>query len=296
MVTNIKDQKIPKRLLSSIIKKETIPSALLFYGPPGVGKFTLALDFACEIIGNTNKIKRGSHPDTLTIFPEFKEYEHDEIFKIRKAGEYYKLRYSKASISIDTIREIQNYAYLTPMESNWKIIVILQAENMSINASDAFLKILEEPPKNVLFILITPNPHLLSETIISRTLNIRFQPLLPKIQRQIIGELNIKHFGRGIEETFLLREMREMEDELDRIFFQTPKKVRIKNWSENSEKQRRIEFLLLCLWKMVEYKYKNGDLNSHRAYKIFSYLKKAYEYYYSNITAEKIIFYLYLKI
>jgi len=296
MITHIKEQEIPKKMLSSIITKKTIPQALLFYGPPGVGKFSLALDFASKIIGNKKKVEKGVHPDVLTIFPKFEEYKYDEIFKIRKSGEYYKLRYSKASISIDTIREIQNYAYLTPMESDWKIIIILQAENMSMNAADAFLKILEEPPKNVLLILITPNPHLLTETVISRTFNIRFKALLPEIQSQIIEELDVKHFGRGIEETLMLREMRNMEDELDRLFFQTPKNVRIKNWSEDLEKKWRIERLLLYLWKMVEHKYKNSDIETDRALRIFSYLKKAYEYYYSNITAEKILFYLFLKI
>ncbi|TEU00037.1 MAG: AAA family ATPase [Candidatus Stahlbacteria bacterium] len=296
MKTHVKGQEMVKKLLSSMITKRTIPPALLFYGPPGVGKFSLALDFAGEIIGNKKKIERGVHPDTLTIFPDFEDYKYNEIFKMRKSGEYYKLRYSKSIISIDTIREIQNYAYLTPMESTWKMIIIIQAENMNINAADAFLKVLEEPPKNVLFILITPNQHLLSETIISRTLTIRFHPLLPELQQQIIKDLNIKHFGRGIEETLLLREIKDLEEELEKLFFNTPSKERIKNWSEDLENKWRIEFLLLYLWKMLEYKYKNGEIKKDNAYKTFLHLKKAYEYYYANVTAEKILFYLFLKI
>ena len=296
MDTNIIGQEIPKKLLSSIIKKKTIPPALLFFGPPGVGKFKIALDFAGEIVGNKYKIDKGIHPDTLTIFPEFEDYNHAEIFKIRRSGEYYKLRYIKASISIDTIREIQNYAYLTPMESTWKIIIISQAENMSISAADAFLKVLEEPPKNVLFILITPNQQLLSETIISRTLNIRFHPLLPELQEKILERQDIKHFGRGIEETLLLKEMKAYEDEFEDLFFNTPRKIRIKNWSEDLKNKWKIEFLLLYLWKIVEYKYKNEVIEKDNAYRIFNYIKRAYEYYYANITAEKILFYLLLKI
>ncbi len=296
MNTNIIGQEIPKKLLSSIITKRTIPPALLFFGPPGVGKFKIALDFASEIVGNKYKIDKGVHPDTLTIFPDFEDYNHAETFRIRRSGEYYKLRYTKASISIDTIRGIQNYAYLTPMESSWKIIIIAQAENMSISAADAFLKVLEEPPKNVLFILITPNQQLLSETIISRTLNIRFHPLLPELQKEILDYQDIKHFGRGIEETLLLREMRAYEDEFETLFFNTPKKIRIKNWSEDLKNKWKIEFLLLYLWKIVEYKYKNEVIEKDNAYRIFNYIKRAYEYYYANITAEKILFYLLLKI
>lgn len=296
MTSEIKGQDIPKRLLSSMTKKQTIPSALLFYGPPGVGKFSLALDFAGEIIGDKDLVKRGVHPDSINIFPEFSEYDSGKIFRIRRAGEYYKLRYFKASISIDRIREIQHYAYLTPMKSDWKTITILQAENMTVNASDAFLKILEEPPKNVLFILITLNPHLLTETIFSRTLGIRFHPLSPDIQKDIIGDPNLRYFGRGIEDTLLLKKIKDMEDELEKIFFHTERKVRIKDWNESLVKKWRIEFLLIYLWKMVEDKYYNGKIDSDRAYKIFSYLKKAYEYYYSNIAAEKILFYLFLKI
>lgn len=296
MISDIQGQEIPKKLLSSIIKKGKIPSALLFYGPPGVGKFSSALDFSGKIIGNPRKIKRGTHPDVMMVFPEFDKYEANEVLKIRKKGEYYKLRYSKASISIDTIRAMQHYAYLNPMEGKWRIFLIIQAENMTANASDAFLKLLEEPPMNVLFILIATHTHLLTKTILSRTLTIRFQPLSHSLQMEILKDKAIKYFGRGIEETLLLNSKMEIEDELDEIFFKTRAKHRIKDWKKDIEERRNIELLLLYLWKMVEDKYKNTKITADAAYRIFFYLKRAYEYYYSNITSEKILFYLFLKI
>ncbi|MEA1912273.1 MAG: hypothetical protein U9N06_00350 [candidate division WOR-3 bacterium] len=292
----IKGQEIPKRILSSIVKRETIPSAFLFYGPPGVGKFSLSLQFASEIIGERNRVRKGVHPDLLAVFPEFDGYEKDKIIKIRKNKGYYKLRYSKGSISIDTVRKIQDYAYITPMESKWRVIIIVQAERMTLEASDAFLKILEEPPPNVLFILITPHYNLLTETIVSRTLNIRFCPLSPELQKGIIKDSSIQRFGRGIEETFILNLRKDLEEEIGEIFFNVPSKVRIKNWSEDLRDKWKIEFLLLYLQKLVEDKYKRGEITLDRAWKTFKYLKRAYEYYYSNLGPEEILFYLFLKI
>lgn len=72
------------------------------------------------------------------------------------------------SIGIEEIRNIQKKIYLTPVKSKTKAIIIKNSETLTIEAQNAFLKILEEPPQSTLIILIVSNKDLLLSTIISR--------------------------------------------------------------------------------------------------------------------------------
>lgn len=292
----IKGQKIPKKILFSILKTGKLPSTFLFYGPPGVGKLSMALHFAAEILKDKNKTFKGTHPDLAIIFPEFEEYESNEILNMRRNKEYFKLRGKKGSISIDTVRKLQDYTYVTPMENKWKIVIIAHADRITQEGFNAFLKILEEPPSNVIFILITTEKHFLPETITSRSQNVRFSPLSISLQKEILKDETISRFGRGIEETQFLNSQKKLEERIEEMFFSLPAKLRLKNWSEELKKDWKVEFILQYLQKKIEDKYKNKEITFSKAWNAFKSLKNAYRYNYSNIGVEKIIFYLLLKI
>ena len=292
----VKEQEIPKKILSSSIKTKKFASSYLFYGPPGVGKFTTALSFASDILKDKTRVFKGTHPDLAIVFPEFEELEKNEIINLRRNKKYFTIRQKKGTISIDTIRKLQDYVYITPMESKWRIVVIAQAERITKQGFNAFLKILEEPPENVIFILITPEKHILPDTIISRNRIIKFHPLSIELQKEILQDNSIKCFGRGIEETLFVNSEKTFEKVIEDTFFKLPPKSRIKNWSEKLKKEWKIEFLLQYLQKSIEEKYKNGDIGISKAWRSLNILKKAYKYYYSNIGPEKIIFFLLLKI
>jgi DNA polymerase III delta prime subunit len=292
----IKGQKIPEQILSSILKSGNFPSTFLFYGPPGVGKLSMALHFAAEILKDKNKTFKGTHPDLAIIFPEFEGYEKNEIMNLRRNKEYFKVRQKRGIISIDTIRKLQDYIYVTPMENEWRIVIIAHSDRITKEGFNAFLKILEEPPSNVIFILITPEKHFLPETITSRSLTVRFNPLPAELQKEILKDNHISRFGRGIEETLFLNSQKKLEGRIEELFFSLPSKSRLKNWSEGLKKEWKIEFILQCLQKKLEDKYKNKEITFNKAWNTFNLLKNAYRYYYSNISAEKIIFYLMLKI
>ncbi len=291
----IKGQKIPKKILTSIVKTGKFPSTFLFYGPPGVGKFSMALYFASEILKDKKKTFKGTHPDLAIIFPEFEGLENKEIMDSRRNKDYFKLRQRKGHISIDTVRKLQDYTYVTPMENDWKILIIAQADRITTEGFNAFLKILEEPPSNVIFILITPEKHFLPETILSRSHTVRFSPLPFALQKEILEDESISRFGRGIEETLFLNSKKNLEARIEELFFSLSGKSRLKNWSEDLKKEWKIEFILQYLQKKLEDKYKNKEITFSKAWNTFSSLKNAYRYYYSNIGAEKIIFYLMLK-
>jgi len=292
----VKEQKIPKQILSSALKTGKFPSSFLFYGPPGIGKFTTALHFSAGILKDERKVFRGTHPDLAIIFPEFEGYEKNEIMNLRRNKEYFTIRQNKGSISIDTIRKLQDYVYITPMENKWRIVIIVQSERITREGFNAFLKILEEPPENVIFILITPEKHILPDTIISRSRVIKFKPLSSELQKQILQDKSITRFGRGIEETLFINSQKTQEEKIEELFFDISPKSRIKNWSETLKKEWKIEFLLQCLQKRIEDKYKNKEITFTKTWDSFNYLKNAYRYYYSNIGPEKIIFYLLLKV
>jgi DNA polymerase III delta prime subunit len=292
----VKGQKIAKNFLSSIIKTGRIPSTLLFSGPPGVGKFSTALHFAAEMLDDKKKAFKDTHPDLAVVFPEFQGYEKSDIMHLRMNKGYFELRQKRGSISIDTVRKLQDYVHVTPMESNWRIVIIAHSDRMTTEGVNAFLKILEEPPSNVIFILITPEKLSLPQTIISRSQLVNFSPLPIEIQKKILKDESINRFGRGIEETLFLNSQKNMEKKIEEVFFERPAKSRIKNWSEEIVKEWKIDFVLQYLQKRVEDKYKNKEITLNKAWTIFGHLKKAYLYYYSNIGAEKIIFYLLLKV
>jgi len=157
-----------------------IANSYLFHGREGIGKKLVAMEFAA-ILNCTNfnaidtgtyssdcsciscqKIKKGVHPDvSIVLSKELKE------------------------IKIDQIREqIEELIYLKPYEGSYKVAVVDNAELMNINAQNAFLKTLEEPPLNSIIILITSIPHYLLPTIISRCQRIEFFPLSENVIRE----------------------------------------------------------------------------------------------------------------
>lgn len=75
---------------------------------------------------------------------------------------------SSAAIGIDEIRNLQKFLLLKPFRKNRKTVLVNEAQNLTIEAQNALLKTLEEPPKDSLIVLAAPNPDLLLPTIISR--------------------------------------------------------------------------------------------------------------------------------
>ena len=149
-----------ERLESSVkafITAGRIPHAVIIEGERGVGKHTLAeyLTHAAICVGNNppcsecnscHLAKVGSHPDIEIIAPES----------------------GKKFISVNQIRELRRKAYIKAHISNRRVFIIDSAQSMNEAAQNAILKILEEPPAGVIFILIVPSRTELLETIVSR--------------------------------------------------------------------------------------------------------------------------------
>lgn len=163
----VKAQDFAVRVLGSHITKGRVAPTYLFTGEKGTGSEDLALAFAralqCEReslfqecgCGVCLKIARGNHPDV----------------KIAGADPDAK------SVKIEEIRELVVAASLKPYEGRWKVFMIKDAGRITIEAANALLKTLEEPPDKTVFILWTESRSNLLETIQSRAFEIRLKPL-----------------------------------------------------------------------------------------------------------------------
>ena len=162
------------------IASNHLSHAYIFTGQDGVGKTLLAKEFSkaifcgekeddsCNLCHNCVRIENNHHPDIHWI-------EIEEKAKFLK---------------IDNIRDLQHSVKLSPVESNYKIFIIKEADRMNEEASNCLLKTLEEPPASTIIILIANSLTPVKETIKSRCQIIRFHP----IPAHIIEDQLIKRF------------------------------------------------------------------------------------------------------
>lgn len=145
----IRGQRFAKKYLSNSIKSNMISHAYMFEGPSGVGKNTMARELAATLLDMENLF---NSPDYIEITPDGN------------------------SIKIAQIRKLQSDILVKPYKS-YKIYVIDEAQKMTVEAQNALLKTLEEPPKYAIIILITNNKESLLDTIKSRCEIIKFTPI-----------------------------------------------------------------------------------------------------------------------
>ena len=81
------------------------------------------------------------------------------------------------TIKLDQIRSLKQRLSFRPFEGKWRIVIIEDAQDLREEAGNALLKLLEEPPKQNLFVLTALEPQMLLPTIVSRCCHVRLQPL-----------------------------------------------------------------------------------------------------------------------
>ncbi len=168
--SDIRDQAVPVRLLRNMIQRNRVPNGLLFWGPGGVGKRLAAYETAkaitcrehsgdaCGRCLSCRKVTHGTHPDVKFLAPSGRG----------------------RMIVVDVIDFINDLASYRPFEGQWRVFILQDADRMGLPAQNHFLKTLEEPPSNTLFILLTEYPRLLLPTIRSRCQQVRFGVLRPE--------------------------------------------------------------------------------------------------------------------
>ena len=204
----IGQQEVIERLVKDA-QAGTVPHALLFCGPEGVGKLQTAIAFAryllcrdkgtaadsCGTCPSCVKMDKLVHPDLHFVFPVINKSKtagrstvsDDEIATWRETvleQQYFGFEEwlsaidadnKQASIFVTESEQIISKLSLKSVEGGYKIMIIWHAEKMNQQCANSLLKLLEEPPAGTLFILTTDAPEQILETIISRTQRIDFK-------------------------------------------------------------------------------------------------------------------------
>ena len=163
--------------LKSIIEKKSFANGYIFYGVEGVGKKQTALHFIKEIFKQYSPsenveeiITNNNHPDFLIVEPDSllatKSSESSDLEKKEKSG--------SEIIKIAQIRNIKTFLSQKSINSEKKIVLIIDAHLLNEASSNCLLKTLEEP-SNGIFILLTSKLNLLLDTIVSRCQIVRFR-------------------------------------------------------------------------------------------------------------------------
>lgn len=178
MLSLIINQEKPVSRLLTMFIKNTVPHALLFTGIEGIGKnavaLALAMAFNCENRFETklNPIPPNDFSDLVCLkcasCKKILSSNHPDIIQINPSGKM---------IKIAQIRDLCSTLLVKPFEAEKRVVIINKSETMNQEAGNALLKVLEEPPDNTLFILISGQSSDLLPTILSRCQHIGFNPV-----------------------------------------------------------------------------------------------------------------------
>lgn len=179
---NIREQ------LSNIVKSGKIPHAFLFAGPRGAGK-TSAARILAKVVNCLALLKstdKGGEPcNKCSQCQTITKGTNLDVIEIDAAS----------NRGVDDIRSLREAVKLAPSGSNKKIYIIDEAHMLTLEAANALLKTLEEPPSHVLFILATTLPDKLPETIRSRCTLITFRKATPQ---EVVNSLDKAVKGEGL--------------------------------------------------------------------------------------------------
>lgn len=152
--------------------------AWLLSGQRGVGRHQVALALAAELLStdqrNQDLLKSGSHPDLHVLMPEIRAQDDFLSLYARRYFDKQSTGKPKTVITVDQVRELIQKMSTHAHSGGHKVVIITPAETMNLNAANALLKVLEEPPAATLFVLVSERSNLLPATVRSRTSQVKF--------------------------------------------------------------------------------------------------------------------------
>ncbi|MBB3657184.1 DNA polymerase-3 subunit delta' [Rhizobium sp. BK650] len=175
--------------------------AILIEGPEGIGKATLAFRFANHVLSHPDPAsapERISDPDPASAVSRqiASGASHNLLHLARPVDD--KTGKVKSAITIDEVRRAGKFFSQTSGTGNWRIVVIDPADDMNRNAANAILKILEEPPKRAMFLVLSHAPGKLLPTIRSRCLPLKLAPLDDRALLSALAHLGIQGEGQPL--------------------------------------------------------------------------------------------------
>jgi len=261
-------QETAKKFIRTAIRKDNLYN-LLFIGPRGVGKrtmgFALAKTLGCPptsayfhlIAPIPSKIKDKSDK----IHEYSKQYLPDNAIVQTE---------DRASILIEQIRNLDERLMHMPGVNTKRVVLILEADQMTDEAANCFLKTLEEPPIDTVFTLTSSRSEYLLPTIRSRCRIIPFTYLNPDLIRKVVFEGTDDFMLGSAGEILAFRESSVVDNAID-VFKKTPMNLNAAaNLAREYERKRIIELFypLLLLYRMVLYRKLNIAVNTRYDHEI----------------------------
>jgi DNA polymerase-3 subunit delta' len=185
-----------ENLLAETQRAGRLPHAILIGGPRGIGKATLAFRFARWLLaggGNAEASLFGQPvaQDGLQLDPDHPVYRraasagHADLMTVERGWDKTRKRL-RGDIVVEDVREISHFLHLTSAEGGWRVVVIDGADEMNRSAANALLKVLEEPPRGTVLLLVCHAPGRLLPTIRSRCRRLILEPLAEDEVRALI--------------------------------------------------------------------------------------------------------------
>ncbi len=165
-----------KKMFEKLIESGNLSHAYIFQGPEQIGKKLFAQDIFVK--ANNKSEFNPTDPDLLIMGPRLAEDE--------------------TKIYIEDIRDLKSFLTLRSYYDTYRFIIIDDAHRLTTEASNAFLKLLEEPTAKTVFILVTSQPQELLQTISSRAQHISFLPHNDKVVFQALGETKLSKTDQDV--------------------------------------------------------------------------------------------------
>lgn len=235
-----------KYFLQTALKNNTLSHAVLISGPDGCGRGFVATALAADRI----------YPDNKIAAKMVMKGENTEVVYIEGEG-------ASKQISVSTIRSMKIDIYKSSFSENGKAVIIYDAHLLTIGAANALLKVLEEPPENVQFILTTHNPSSMLSTICSRCTLYMLSPVSLSVCEQalsnalpiasdknlpvLLSQVYAGHIGSGLKVLQDASRMDILRDAMRAIkaFIAQNRYQLLKIFSEYETKEKRFELKYL---------------------------------------------------
>ncbi len=182
------------KVLAEFLSSDRVPQTLLFHGPAGVGKALAAGEFAaallcekpprggargCGACASCAAFAGGRHPDFIRVDAAYQACLRQEELAKQK------------SLRIGTVREARRAMETSAILGGRKVAVVEDADGLEIEAANALLKILEEPPAGAVWILTASRRERLPKTVLSRCAAVAFAPLEDQTVKRILIERGV---------------------------------------------------------------------------------------------------------
>ena len=174
-------------VLTRALRQDRLPHAWLLTGPAGIGKATLAFRFARLLLAGEAEAERCHDPDHA-VFRMVARGAHPDLHVLRRELDRAGKRLKK-EIVVDQLRAVIEALRSTAVLGGRRVLIVDAADDLNIEAANAFLKLLEEPPRGVVLLLVCQRQGRVPATIISRCARLRLRPLAQDAVEGLLARL-----------------------------------------------------------------------------------------------------------